>query len=262
MTLNQVTTTQLKALLQDGWRILHVLNYDANGLVLTVQRPTGAKQELLELTDVAQQPITANPPNKSGDAYVNGTTPLFPVAIYDPILGSSAEAWQGTDQGGGLAVPTVNLGGGSATAVTVAQSSLGGSTNLTANQSFAGANRIPLDVVNIDSISDSISKGGSQTAPGALATIVSITPGTAGVYLVNAWATIALGVPAAGDENNMRLRVTATTIMDLPYVAGFGGPFGPFRLTLTALNTLNIVSIGAGTAGVVYVAGITARRVA
>lgn len=104
--------------------------------------------------------------------------------------------------------------------------------------------------------------GGVAIAPGALAVIATATPGTGGTYEIYAFASMALGVPVAGDEANMALYVTGTQQARLPYTDKTGGPFGPYYLTASAADTINIRAVAAATAGVSYVAGFTGKRVA
>jgi hypothetical protein len=103
--------------------------------------------------------------------------------------------------------------------------------------------------------------GGSVNGPAAGAVIATLTPG-AGTWEITCWAATALGVPVAGDEANMGYYRNAVLQTVLPHTSSLGGPFGPFRVILAAVDTVSVRAIGAGTAGVVYVAGILARSVA
>ena len=248
--LNQITTTQLAQLLQGGWVIEQDLGRDANGEVLEIRRLTGPAQQLVEVTDLlppATQPV-------SGTLTVQNQ-------VFDPAV-LTWESWQAIDQGGGVAVPIVSLGGNS----TVGLGPLG-LTNVVAMQTanpIGNEGGLVVRLIDALGLADTTGIGASAAAPGAGVNVSgTLTPGTAGVYEVWAYAGTALGVPAAGDEANMALKQTAATVMVLPYTAGTAGQFfGPFRRTLTAINTLHVDAVAAATAGVTYTAGVTARRVA
>jgi hypothetical protein len=113
-------------------------------------------------------------------------------------------------------------------------------------------------------VAASVQAATAVAAPGALATIVTVTPG-AGVWEVWADAAVIGGAPAAADVGNMRLRqVAATLLATLPTTSALGspiGPLGPIRITLISTDTLNIVSIGAATAGTTYWASVLATQI-
>lgn len=104
---------------------------------------------------------------------------------------------------------------------------------------------------------------GSVTAPGAGATIATLTPG-AGTWEVTV-ATHLVGASAAVDASNMALSAPGfgpdTLIVDnsSPSV-----PFenGPYIVNLAAAQALTVTAIAAGTAGVAYQAQIIASQVA
>lgn len=105
----------------------------------------------------------------------------------------------------------------------------------------------------------SVHVSSSAAAPGAIGTIATCTPGTAGIWEISGTVSISGTTVAANETNNIRLRATGTTILDaIPIgVTGTTGsagavPFGPVRVTLTAANTVNLVSIAAGTGSSIY----------
>lgn len=101
---------------------------------------------------------------------------------------------------------------------------------------------------------------GSVAAPGAGATIATLTPG-AGTWRVTV-ATHMIGALAAGDANNMELSAPgfgpAVLISDnsSPSI-----PFenGPYTITLAAGQALTVTAIAAATAGTTYAAQIIAE---
>ena len=105
------------------------------------------------------------------------------------------------------------------------------------------------------------SNSGTAAAPGALATItsVSLVPGT---YTL-AWTVgLTAGTPAAADANNFGLYVGATRqeASVNPFALGEWQQ-QPVTVTVTATTTVAVESIGAATAGVTYSAELTATPV-
>ena len=105
------------------------------------------------------------------------------------------------------------------------------------------------------------SNSGVVSAPGALATItsVSLVPGT---YTL-AWTVgLTAGTPAAADANNFGLYVGATR-QEASVNPGALGEWQQqsITLTLTANTTVAVESIGAATAGVGYSAELTATPI-
>lgn len=98
---------------------------------------------------------------------------------------------------------------------------------------------------------------GSVVAPGAGATIVSLTGLAAGQYTVN-WNVGLQGAAAAADANNFQFRSgSGLNVASVnPGVAG-DYPQVPIEVTVGAADTMSIVAIGAGTAGVTYSADIS-----
>lgn len=108
----------------------------------------------------------------------------------------------------------------------------------------------------------------SAAAPGALGTVATVTPGTAGLWEVSGTISISGTTVAAAETNNMQLRQTTTArLTNIPIgvngVTGAPGvaTFGPVILNLSAADTVNVVAVGASTASSIYGAQIVCRLV-
>lgn len=108
----------------------------------------------------------------------------------------------------------------------------------------------------------------SAAAPGALGTVATITPGTAGLWEVSGTVSISGTTVATAETNNVQLRQTTTArLTNIPIgVNGTTGapgavPYGPIILNLSAIDTVNLVAVGASTASSIYGGQIIARRV-
>lgn len=107
---------------------------------------------------------------------------------------------------------------------------------------------------------------GTQTAPlaGTDIATVSLTPGYWEITAITRLGTG--GVPAAGDVDNVRLRdnTAGTNILTLPLIATQNGVPVPItiRRQFTVTTSLVVEAVGAGTASVVYIAHIIARKIA
>jgi hypothetical protein len=108
---------------------------------------------------------------------------------------------------------------------------------------------------------------GTATAPAAGTNIASVAL-SPGVWEITAYARLGLGgVPAAGDNNNMRLRdeTNAVNLLTLPVIATQNSVPVPITVRVAIASgtpTYVIEAVGAGTASVVYCATIVARKVA
>jgi hypothetical protein len=108
---------------------------------------------------------------------------------------------------------------------------------------------------------------GTATAPAANANIASVVLAP-GVWEITAYARLGLGgTPAAGDNDNMRLRdeTNATNVLTLPVIATQNSvpvPITVRRTIASGTPTYVVEAVGAGTASVVYCAYIVARKVA
>jgi hypothetical protein len=107
---------------------------------------------------------------------------------------------------------------------------------------------------------------GAQTAPAANTNIatVSLSPG---YWEITAIARLGTGgVPAAADNDNMRIRdeTAAANILTLPVIATQNSVPVPItiRRQFTATTSLVIEAVGAGTASVVYTAHLVCRKIA
>lgn len=108
----------------------------------------------------------------------------------------------------------------------------------------------------------------TATSPGALGTVATVTPGAAGLWEITGTVSISGTTVATAETNNVQLRATTTAILtNIPIgvqsTTGAPGavPFGPVLVTLTAANTVNVVSVGAATTGAIYGASIYCRLV-
>lgn len=101
----------------------------------------------------------------------------------------------------------------------------------------------------------------SVTAPGASTAIADVPASSlpAGWYQIEAHAGYSLGTPAAAEEasgGNIALYVAGTVnALAIPPVIGLSGPFR-FEVELDGTSDVSVGSIGAGTAGVEYVAQV------
>lgn len=95
---------------------------------------------------------------------------------------------------------------------------------------------------------------GSAVAPAAGATIVQITNIPAGTYDVT-WLVSLQGAAAAADTNNFQLKNGAAQVL-VSVNAGAAGAYPQVgaRIVVAAGGTVSVASIGAGTAGVTYLA--------
>jgi hypothetical protein len=97
---------------------------------------------------------------------------------------------------------------------------------------------------------------GLVVAPGAGAAIVTLAGLRAGTYDV-VWSVGLQGAAAAGDANNFQLK-NGAAVVEGSINAGAAGlyPQTAARITVAANGTVTIIAIGAGTAGVSYLAEI------
>lgn len=115
-------------------------------------------------------------------------------------------------------------------------------------------------------LEDTVEAYGTQTAPIAGTNIVAVTL-TPGYWEIVAIARLGTGgVPAAGDNDNMRLRdetTGPTNILTLPVIATQNGVPVPItiRQKFSVTTSLVIEAVGAGTASVVYVAHLVCRKI-
>jgi hypothetical protein len=110
--------------------------------------------------------------------------------------------------------------------------------------------------------------GSTASAPSAGGTVVSITPGTAGLWEVTATLAISGTTTVAADSNNMALYQTATAkLSPIPFAlistTGAAGSVTvpPVVLNLSAVDTVKVQAVGNATASSVYAASVVARRV-
>jgi hypothetical protein len=110
--------------------------------------------------------------------------------------------------------------------------------------------------------------GSTASAPSAGGTVVSITPGTAGLWEVTATLGISGTTTVAADSNNMALYQTATArLSPIPFaLIGLTGAAGtvtvpPVTLNLSASDTVKVQAVGNATGSSVYAASLVARRV-
>ncbi len=115
-------------------------------------------------------------------------------------------------------------------------------------------------------LDDTVENRGAATAPAAGADLatVSLSPGTWEITAICRLGTG--GTPAAGDVDNVRLRnnTAAANILTLPLIATANSVPVPItiRRTFTVTSSIVVEAVGAGTASVVYIAHLVARKVA
>ncbi len=105
---------------------------------------------------------------------------------------------------------------------------------------------------------------GSAAAPAATTTLATSGALDAGRYWVRTICYFSAGAPAAADIDNFQLlngatviaRLIAPSVLNLP----FARPMPSFVLDVASLAAVSIQNIGAGTAGVTYVASLTVAR--
>lgn len=114
-----------------------------------------------------------------------------------------------------------------------------------------------LPVNNQNGIADTLAATGAATAPGAGAAIVTLAIPTAGVYDVTVIAALPLGTPVAADLTNMQFRNNAVAVA-LVFTDAQQTPFK--RVTVSGAVNLTVNAVAAGTAGVTYLATISATR--
>ncbi len=114
----------------------------------------------------------------------------------------------------------------------------------------------------------SVQNGSKASAPSAGGTIVSMTPGTAGLWEVVAQVAISGTTVAAADSNNFALNVgTVATISPITYPvqSTTGSPTvgatPPVIVNLGTASVLLVTAVGNSTAGSVYAATLVARKV-
>lgn len=114
-----------------------------------------------------------------------------------------------------------------------------------------------------EGIAESLHAAGTVTAPGAGAAIATLAAPPAGTYEVIVHAGYGSN---AGAVNNMELQRQAVAFATPLFVADTAGVAAPvrnkFRITLSGAQNLTVNAIAAGAAGDVYIASITAMRVA
>lgn len=106
------------------------------------------------------------------------------------------------------------------------------------------------------------------SAPGAGATVATVTPAVAGIYEVSGTVSISGTTVAAAESNNMQLKQGSTEkLTNIPIaVNGTSGapgaaPFGPVLLSLDGATAVTVVAVGASTASSIYAAQIVCRLV-
>lgn len=122
----------------------------------------------------------------------------------------------------------------------------------------------PVIVNNQNGIADTLTQAGSVVAPGIGVAIVTLAV-VAGVYAVDILVGFAAGAPAAGDINNMVFKNNGAAVGNALFTGGTTGPgflTRLARLTVAGAVNLTVNAIAVGTAGVNYVASISATRLA
>jgi hypothetical protein len=108
-----------------------------------------------------------------------------------------------------------------------------------------------------------MSNNGPTTSPGALAGIAQILAAAVSTDTYDVWVTTNVGgTTAVADIDNLTLTAAGITARLANGINGNSSPFGPFRFQFGAGATnITVSTVGAGTAGSVYSATISAIRV-
>lgn len=112
-------------------------------------------------------------------------------------------------------------------------------------------------IAGLQTNTGTLQNSASVTAPAAGATITSVTL-TPGQWAVS-WSVMLAGTPAAGDANNFRL-VIGSSVLTSINPGSVGGPWGqaPVEVTVPVNTNAIIKAVGAGTAGAIYTAQLSA----
>lgn len=116
----------------------------------------------------------------------------------------------------------------------------------------------PVNIIDQHGIADSLTAAGQATAPAANAAIVTLAV-TAGVWDVAVMAALPLGNPVAADVANMIFKNNGVAVGNGLFCDG--GTTWLKRVTVAGAQNFTVNAIAAGTAGVVYLASITATRI-
>lgn len=111
---------------------------------------------------------------------------------------------------------------------------------------------------------ETVSDFGTATAPGAGAELVDLAAAQLphGRYRIDVECCFSAGTPAAADDGNFAIRRGATVVKRLATVRNTTTMFkASILLNLDGTLDVSVNTVGAGTAGVVYTASLSATRV-
>jgi hypothetical protein len=167
---------------------------------------------------------------------------------------------QGTPVAGGYAQPAAGI-----TEAIVTPADPSGNAYATSLASSGTAN---LQTASYRDSIVTVQAGSKASAPSAGGTVVSITPGTAGLWEVITQVAVTGTTVATADSNNFALNVgTVAAISPITYaVTGTTGQGGAGAVPGVILNlgtgsVVNVTAVGNATSGSVYSATLIARRV-
>lgn len=134
--------------------------------------------------------------------------------------------------------------------------------------SMAASGFANLQTANFRDSVVTVQKTQTASAPAAGATVLTVTPGTAGLWEVFLQVTVTGTTVAAADTNNMALNQTAAVKLS-PIMYTVTGTTGmtspqtvnPVILNLSAADTINVTAVANSTASSLYQATVVARRV-
>lgn len=167
---------------------------------------------------------------------------------------------QGSPPGGAYIQPATGI---------VIQATVDCDVNGNIQQSVAGPNT-GLAYFGVAAYRDAqitVQNGSKASAPSAGGTIVTMTPGTAGLWEVIAQVAVTGTTVAAADSNNFALNVgTTATISPITYpvqsTTGAGAStVPPVVVNLGTASVLLVTAVGNSTSGSIYSATLVARRV-
>lgn len=133
--------------------------------------------------------------------------------------------------------------------------------------SLASGGVANLQTANYRDSQATVQAGSKATSPSSGGTVVSITPGTAGLWEISGSVGIAGTTVSATDSNNFALNVgTVPSIAAITYsvqsTTGGGAASLPATiLNLTGSSVVNITAVAGATSGAIYSGTLVARRV-
>lgn len=118
----------------------------------------------------------------------------------------------------------------------------------------------PIPVASTDD--HSVSATASTTAPGAGAALATLTTPPRGIYRVRAEVVLAAGTPAAAEDINVEIRRAAVQQKRMVLGRTVGGEHtAECVIEVDGAQNISLNAVAAATAGVVYLASLTATKI-